>query len=127
MGAKHMDYIIADRMVIPEADRVYYDENVVYLPDTYQANDSKPRIATGKMTRQQAGLPEQGIVFCCFNNHYKITPTMFDVWMRILRKVDGSVLWLVAGNPETTRNLRAEAQRRSIAPERLVFAPPRAA
>ncbi len=123
MGAKHMDYIIADRVVIPEADRVHYEEKVVYLPDTYQANDSKRRIALCKLTRQQAGLPDQGIVFCCFNNHYKITPKMFDVWMRILGKVDGSVLWLVAGNPETTRNLCAEAQRRSIAPERLVFAP----
>ena len=122
MGAAHMDYILADRILIPEGQQRFYGERVVYLPDTYQANDSKRRVADKTPTRAEAGLPDDGFVFCCFNNNYKIMPEMFDIWMRLLRKVEGSVLWLLQDNAAAVANLRREAQARGISPERLVFA-----
>jgi protein O-GlcNAc transferase len=123
MGAEYMDYIIADRCVIPEDQRAFYTEKVVYLPDTYQANDSKKYIADQTQTRSEAGLPETSFVFCCFNNNHKIMPEMFDVWCRLLKQVDSSVLWLMAGNTTVERNLHYEARRRGLPPERIVFAP----
>jgi predicted O-linked N-acetylglucosamine transferase (SPINDLY family) len=123
MGADYIDYILADRFVIPEASRAHYSEKVVYLPDTYQANDTKRRIAERTPTRAQARLPARGFVYCCFNNSYKITPGMFDVWMRLLQSVKGAVLWLVARDEATCSNLRRAARARGVAPERLVFAP----
>jgi predicted O-linked N-acetylglucosamine transferase (SPINDLY family) len=123
MGAEYMDYIVADRVVIPEDEERYYSEKVVILPDCYQVNDSKRGTAEGTPTRPEAGLPEKGFVFCCFNNNHKITPDIFDVWMRLLGKVEGSVLWLIQDNAVVAGNLRREAKRRGIAPERLVFAP----
>src|SRR6267378_207619 len=125
MGAPYMDYIIADRHVIPADQQAFYAERVVYLPDSYQINDDKREISCGAPTRADAGLPESGFVFCCFNRSYKITPDVFDVWMRLLTKVPGSVLWLFEGFPAAAANLRAEAEKRGVAPERLVFAPPR--
>jgi protein O-GlcNAc transferase len=122
MGAAHMDYILADRILIPHDQHRFYSEQVVYLPDTYQANDSKRRVADKTPTRAEEGLPDKGFVFCCFNNNYKITPEMFDIWMRLLRKVEGSVLWLLQDNAAAVANLHREAQARGIAPERLVFA-----
>jgi predicted O-linked N-acetylglucosamine transferase (SPINDLY family) len=123
MGAEYMDYIVADRHVIPEDQRQYFTEHVVYLPDTYQANDSKRKISVQARTRAEAGLPEHGFVFCCFNNNHKIMPGMFDIWMRLLQQVEGSVLWLLEGNAMVSANLRREAQRRNVAPHRIVFAP----
>ena len=123
IGAEYIDYIIADNRVIPPAHQIHYTEKVVYLPDSYQVNDSKRPIAEYTPTRAEAGLPERGFVFCCFNNNYKITPEMFEVWMRLLKGVEGSVLWLLEDNGVAARNLRREAQARSVAPERLVFAP----
>jgi predicted O-linked N-acetylglucosamine transferase (SPINDLY family) len=123
MGADRMDYIIADRVLIPADQQRFYSEQVVYLPDTYQANDSKRRIAERTPTREQAGLPEDGFVFCCFNNNYKITPDMFDIWMRLLGQVKGSVLWMLEDNPAAGENLRREAQAHGITRERLIFAP----
>jgi predicted O-linked N-acetylglucosamine transferase (SPINDLY family) len=123
MGAEYIDYIIADRFVIPEGKRAHYSEQVVYLPDTFQANDDKRRIAERMPTRHEAGLPESGLVFCSFNNSYKINPRFFDVWMRLLQSVAGSVLWLVADNASVRDNLRAEAAKRHVDPDRLVFAP----
>jgi predicted O-linked N-acetylglucosamine transferase (SPINDLY family) len=123
MGAGFIDYIVADRFVIPEQHCPHYSEKVVYLPDTYMATDSRRVIADRTPARAEAGLPEQGFVFCSFNNNYKISPAVFDVWMRLLDKVEGSVLWLRGGGKEATRNLRNEAAHRGIAPERLVFAP----
>jgi predicted O-linked N-acetylglucosamine transferase (SPINDLY family) len=95
----------------------------VWLPDSYQVNDSKRRIADGKPTRQEAGLPPSGFVFCCFNNNYKITPDVFDRWMSLLDRVTGSVLWLLEDNAAAARNLRKEAACRGVNPDRLVFAP----
>ena len=123
MGADFIDYLIADPVVIPPADRVHYAEQVVYLPHSYQVNDRARAIAPLTLSRSTAGLPQDGIVFCCFNNHYKITPAVFQGWMRLLHKVDGSVLWLLAGPAVVTNNLRLAAQHEGIAPARLVFAP----
>lgn len=121
-GAEYMDYIIADRHVIPPQEEDCYSEKVVYLPDSYQVNDSRRRIAPHTPTRAEAGLPDQGFVFCCFNNTFKITPEIFDVWMRLLSSVPGSVLWLFEENAAVPRNLRREAGARGVASERLVFA-----
>ena len=122
MGADYIDYIIGDRHVIPREHHPYYTEKVVYLPDSYQVNDSKRKIAERTPTRAGLGLPEKGFVFCCFNNNYKITPRVFGLWMRLLGKVEGSVLWLLEDNEAAARNLRREAGRRGVAPERLIFA-----
>jgi predicted O-linked N-acetylglucosamine transferase (SPINDLY family) len=125
MGANYMDYIIADRFTIPESAREHYAESVVYLPECYQPNDRKKPASIRAVTRTDCGLPEVGFVFCCFNNSYKLTPDFFDVWMRLLRDVMGSVLWLYEGNEAVKRNLCREAAARGVAPGRLVFAPPR--
>jgi protein O-GlcNAc transferase len=123
LGADYIDYIVADRHVLPPEHEAFYTEKVVRLPDSYQVNDSKRRIAERTPTRDELELPDSGFVFCCFNNNYKITPDVFDVWMRLLRGVEGSVLWLLEDNAVAARNLRLEAERRGIAAERLVFAP----
>jgi protein O-GlcNAc transferase len=121
-GADYMDYIIGDAEVIPEGHEVFYSEQVVRLPDSYQVNDTKRVIAGHVPTRAEAGLPASGFVFCCFNNNYKITPEVFDVWMRLLKAVPGSVLWLLEDNAAASRNLRREAQARGVDAGRLVFA-----
>ncbi len=122
MGADYIDYIIGDRHVIPPGHEAFYTEKVVRLPHSYQANDSKRRIADRTPTRTEVGLPGAGFVFCCFNSSYKIASEIFDVWMRLLKGVEGSVLWLLEDNVEASRNLRDEAARRGVAPDRLVFA-----
>jgi predicted O-linked N-acetylglucosamine transferase (SPINDLY family) len=123
MGAPFIDYIIADKILIPGDQQRYYAEKIVYLPHSYQANDDKRRVSDLIVTRTAAGLPERGLVFCSFNNSYKITPDMFSVWMRLLHQVNGSVLWLLEGNATAPDNLRAEAAKRGVSPERLIFAP----
>ncbi len=122
LGADCIDYLIADATVIPDASREHYCEKIAYLPDCYQANDRKRAIADRTFSREELGLPESGFVFCCFNNAYKITPSVFDGWMRILGRVPGSVLWLLEDDPAAARNLLKGAGTRGIAPERLVFA-----
>lgn len=122
MGADYIDYLIADPILIPESHQQYYTEKIVYLPDTYQPNDRMRIIADRQFTRKELGLPEQGFVFCCFNNNYKIMPDTFDSWMHILSQVEGSVLWLFEDNTTASDNLRLEAQIRGIEQERLVFA-----
>jgi len=122
MGAEYIDYIIADQTVIPENSKQYYLEKIVYLPTSYQVNDSKRSISDKAFTRTQLGLPPTGFVFCSFNNNYKITPRIFDCWMRILKQVESSVLWLHEDNPTAASNLRKEATTRGVNPERLIFA-----
>lgn len=122
MGAGFIDYTIADDIVVPESDRQYFDEKIIYLPYCYQVNDDKKMVSERQFTRQELGLPENGFVFCCHNNLYKITPDAFDIWMRLLGKTEGSVLWLLRGSEGVEDNLREEARKRGIAPERLVFA-----
>ena len=121
-GAPYMDYVIADKIVLPPQGQAYFTEKAVYLPHSYQVNDGQRRISERIFTREEVGLPASGFVFCCFNNNYKILPPTFDGWMRILHAAPGSVLWLFEDNPAAARNLRREAQARGIAPERLVFA-----
>jgi len=123
MGAPYMDYIIADRFVIPAERQGCYSEKIVYLPDSFQINDSKRRLSALAPTRADGGLPASGFVFCAFSNSYKITPSLFDVWMRILGRIDGAVLWLLGGGAAVEANLRREAQARGIAGDRLIFAP----
>jgi predicted O-linked N-acetylglucosamine transferase (SPINDLY family) len=122
MGVDYIDYIIADRTVIPAEHAQYYSEAIAYLPDTYQANDAKRRISENTPARRHAGLPETGFVFCCFNNNFKIMPEMFAIWMQLLKGVDGSVLWLLEDNASASRNLRRQAVARGVVPERLIFA-----
>jgi predicted O-linked N-acetylglucosamine transferase (SPINDLY family) len=123
MGAPFMDYVIADSVVVPEAHMPSYAEKIVWLPDTYQPNDRSREIAEAAIDRAAAGLPPSGVVFCCFNNSYKIQPRMFDVWMRVLKGIEGSVLWLLDDNAAAARNLKKEAAARGVEPARLVFAP----
>ena len=129
IGAPWLDYILADARVLPFADQDFYSEKIVHLPHCYQVNDST-RPIDETPTRREAGLPElpsgsvgDGFVFCCFNAAWKITPAIFDVWMRLLAAVPGSLLWLLDDNAAATRNLRAAAAARGTDPARLVFAP----
>jgi predicted O-linked N-acetylglucosamine transferase (SPINDLY family) len=119
-GAPFMDFILADRIVLPIDQQPFVSEKIIHLPDCYQANDAT-RVLPPPPSRAEAGLPENGFVFCCFNNGWKITRPVFDVWMRLLNQVKGSVLWLLDG-PHAV-NLRREAEVRGIDPARLVFAP----
>jgi protein O-GlcNAc transferase len=122
LGANYIDYLIADSVVIPDEQRAFYAENIAYLPDSYQCNDSQRRIAEQAPSRKEAGLPETGFVFCCFNHNYKITPEIFDIWMRLLASVEESVLWLLEDHPAATSNLRRQAEARGVSPHRLIFA-----
>jgi predicted O-linked N-acetylglucosamine transferase (SPINDLY family) len=123
MAADYIDYMFADRVLIPESSRAYYTENMAFLPNSFQANDNTRAIADTGFTRQQFGLPEKAFVYCCFNNSYKITPDMFQRWLRILAAVTNSVLWLPVDNATATANLKAAAAATGIDPERLIFAP----
>jgi len=123
MGADTIDYILADRIVIPEHEQQHYTEKVVYLPDSYLPNDSTRMIGKKAPSRAEAGLPASGFVFCSFNNSYKFSPGTFGVWMRLLNEVEGAVLWLPEANELARRNLMREAEARGVNPHRLVFAP----
>ena len=122
LGSPDVDYLIADAYLIPEAQRPHYSEQIVYLPECFQANDDR-RVRLPRSSRAECGLPEDALVLCCFNNTYKIGPTFFEIWMRLLQAVPHSLLWLVATHELTVRNLRREAAARGIDPERLHFAP----
>lgn len=124
MGADFIDYIIADRFVAPMEQEQVFSEKIVHLAHCYQPNDTKRAIADWAPSRSECGLPEQGMVFCSFNGAYKITPHVFDIWMRLLKAVPGSVLWLLSTNALTEGNLRREAAARAVDPARLVFCPP---
>jgi predicted O-linked N-acetylglucosamine transferase (SPINDLY family) len=123
MGAEFIDYLIADQTLIPEQDRQWYAEKIVCMPHSYMVNDRRKKIADAPATRAGCGLPDTAFGYCCFNSSYKITPDVFDVWMRVLSRVNDSLLWLLEDNAAATRNLRTAASLRGIAPERLVFAP----
>ncbi|MGD0865591.1 MAG: tetratricopeptide repeat protein [Rhizomicrobium sp.] len=123
MAAEFMDYIIADAIIIPGSERRHYREKIVTLPNSYQVNDRKRFSSDTTLDRAVLGLPPTGFVFSCFNNNYKITPTVFDCWMRILKQCPGSVLWLLADNAKAASNLRNEAAARGVSKERLIFAP----
>jgi predicted O-linked N-acetylglucosamine transferase (SPINDLY family) len=123
MGSDFIDYIIVDPFVVPPDQQPFFRERLVYLPDCYQCNDDKREIAELTPSRAKCGLPDEGLVFCCFNNSYKITPAVFDIWMRLLSATPQSVLWLLEADLCTNANLRRETAARGIASDRLVFAP----
>src|SRR5205085_1389537 len=116
------DYVIADRVVIGPQDEPFYTEKIAYLPHSYQVNDDRAAIPAAP-PRDELGLPPDAFVFSCFNAPYKLRAGLFNVWMRLLAQVPGSVLWLFDPGAAGTRNLRAAARERGVAPERLVFAP----
>lgn len=123
MGADFIDYIIADPVVAPGEHQQFFSEKIVQLPHCYQPNDTKRPIFDPAPTRRECGLPDNGLVFCCFNSSFKITPIFFDVWMRLLQAVPQSVLWLLARNSLAEINLRHEAEARGVSADRLIFAP----
>ena len=122
LGTRFIDYLIADPTVVPPPQRAAYAEQVIYLPHCYQATDNS-RPVPEPLSRADAGLPREGFVFCCFNSSYKISRAAFDIWMELLRQVDGSLLWLTSGSGRMEANLRREAARHSIDPDRLIIAP----
>ena len=122
LGADFIDYIVADSIVIPEDKQQHYSEQVMYLPHTYQPNDNTRAISQKVQTREDMGLPSDGFVFCCFNNNYKISPKEFGIWMRLMTKVGGSVLWLLKSNKWAEQNLKKEAEARGISADRVIFA-----
>jgi predicted O-linked N-acetylglucosamine transferase (SPINDLY family) len=120
MGTRAVDYAIVDHHVAPPSHQRFFAEQLVHLPDSYQANSR--RVSAPGPSRRDSGLPESGFMFCCFNASYKITPKMFDIWMRLLHAVKGSTLWLLHSNALATANLKREAKARGISPRRIVFA-----
>lgn len=122
MGTPAFDYIITDSTVTPESHEAFFTERLLRMPFSYQVNDNTRKISTRALTRADFSLPEQGFVFCCFNNSYKITPREFDIWMALLAQANGSVLWLLSNGDTSETNLRREAVKRGIDPTRLVFA-----
>lgn len=122
VGADYIDYLIADRVVIPASHRSYYGEKIVHLPGSFMPQDSQREISDKSFTRSELGLPETGFVFCCFNASHKFNPRVFNCWMTILRQTPGSVLWLAESNSTAVANLKNEARARDIDPSRLVFA-----
>ena len=123
LGADYLDYAIVDEFVVPPTARPYFSEKLIVLPGCYQVNDRHLELPAQPTTRRAQHLPEEGLIFCCFNSHYKITPAMFEVWMRILQRVAHSSLWLIEETPLSQHHLRIEAEARGVQPQRLIFAP----
>ena len=121
-GANFIDYIIADKTIIPKENQKYYSEKIIYLPNTYQVRDSTQKISNKIFTKDELSLPKNSFVFCCFNQNYKITPSVFDIWMRLLKKIEKSVLWLIKDNDVAVYNLKKEAEKRGVKPDRIIFA-----
>jgi predicted O-linked N-acetylglucosamine transferase (SPINDLY family) len=122
MGVEYYDYIFADKALIPTELAAYYSEKIIYLPHSYQANDSKRFQQIQNIDRNKLGVPDAEFIFCCFNNSYKITPFVFDSWMRILRQVPTSILWLREYDKTSNNNLLVEALKRGVNGDRIVFA-----
>ena len=122
MASPFFDYIIADRTALPEENRAFYTEKVAYLPHSYLPYDRQRRIAEHPPSRQLEGLPETGFVFACFNRLQKFSPEMFDVWMRLLQQIEGSILWIGCSETGAVARLSEEAVNRGVSPKRLVFA-----
>lgn len=123
MGTRAIDYVLVDRFAVPEDQQEHFTETLVHLPHCYQVNDRRRPVAVPH-SRAHYGLPESGFVFCCFNSPHKITPAIFDIWMRLLERVPGSILWLLETSPAAVANLRREAEARlKGGSKRLQFAP----
>ena len=123
MGVPYIDYVLADRRAMTADIRPFFSENVVYLRDTFIVANSTRRISDSPPSRAEMGLPEDGVVFCCFHSPHKITPVFFGIWMRLLTEIDDSVLWFAGGSAASQRNLRREAEMRGVAAERIIFMP----
>jgi len=123
LGAEYMQYRLTDLIVTPEENASCWDEKLVFLPDTFYIYDNSEELAEVGVARADYGIPDQAVVFCCFHNYYKIDPDIFDVWMRLLRRVPEGVLWLQGWNPIAISNLQREAESRGVSPDRLKFAP----
>jgi len=121
-GAGFFDYIVADEMLVPPGQRGFYDEKILFMPHSYQPTDDGRAVGDIRTRRADFGLPEHATVICCFNNSSKIGPAEFDIWMRVLGRVDNAVLWLLESNASMRANLKRAAQERGIAPRRLHFA-----
>jgi len=119
---QNMDYIIADELIIPKKNFRYFSEKVIHLPNCYQPNMHKRDISNKKFTRNEFGLPENGFVYCSFNNNNKITPDIFDTWMNILKEVKNSVLWILKSNEAVVKNLKKEAEKKGVNSNRIIFA-----
>jgi predicted O-linked N-acetylglucosamine transferase (SPINDLY family) len=123
IGADFIDYIVADKIIIPAPHQQFYAEKVVYLPDTYMVDDSKRTASTRVFTREECGLPQNAFVFCCFNNDYKFNPQVLDGWSRILLAEKNSVLWISENNERFRANITIEFEKRGVDPMRIIFAP----
>lgn len=123
LGANFADYLVVDPVVVPPSEQAYYAERIVYLPRCYLPSDSSRVLPPAGPGRLEMGLPENGIVFCAFHGHQKITPSTFKLWMEALSKVPESVLWLLDGTDTTREHLRGYATEQGVDPDRLVFAP----
>jgi len=122
LGADFIDYIVADPILIPEDKRQHYSEQIIYLPNSYQPTDNTRIISDKVIKRKDMGLPDKGFVFCCFNQIYKISPSEFNIWMRLLKSVKGSVLWLLKSNKWAEENLKRHAEAHGVNAERIIFA-----
>ncbi|WP_259992022.1 hypothetical protein [Leisingera sp. M658] len=121
-GVKEMDYMVADPVTIPTQLRKHYTEKILYMPDCYQPNDDKRSASANNPSRSDVGLPEDAFVFCSFNSPYKVSPEEFDIWMKLLKKVPGSVLWFYCNESEAQKNIVKEAKKRGVSADRIVFA-----
>ena len=121
-GSDCIDYLIADKIVIPEENKNYYSENIIYLPNSYQVNDSNPDLSKKIFSKKDFNLPENKFIFCCFNHNFKILPDMFEIWMKILKKVKNSVIWLLIDNETAQNNLKKILVSNDIDPKRMIFA-----
>ena len=121
-GCNTMDYLIADRVLISDQNRKFYNEKIIYLPNSYQINESNKKISTKKFTRKDFGLKEDSFVFCCFNQTYKILPEIFNLWVKILKNVENSIIWLLSDNEISELNLKKEFNKNGINVERIKFA-----
>ncbi len=121
-GSNFIDYIISDKIIITKENQKNFSEKIIYLPNTYQPNDSQRKISSKIFSKNELGLPEKGFIFCCFNGSYKIMPNVFNIWMRLLKNVKNSVLWLIKDNPTAVTNLKKEAKLKNINPDRIIFA-----
>tara|TARA_Y100000590_G_scaffold326674_1_gene370765 strand:+ start:131 stop:2200 length:2070 start_codon:yes stop_codon:yes gene_type:complete len=121
-AANCIDYIVADKILIPPENQKNYSEKIIYLPDTYQPNDSNKKISDKIFTKDQLKLPENNFIFCCFNKNQKINPRIFTIWINILKKVNNSVLWLLEENQTFVNNIKKECDKKNINSERIIFA-----
>lgn len=121
-GSENIDYMIADPITIPPKMRKFYTEKILYMPDCYQPNDDQRKAAGTKPARADVGLPEDAFVFCSFNTPYKVSPAEFDIWMKLLKSVQGSVLWFYAPRDYMRSNILKEVRKRGVDEDRIVFA-----